>query len=54
MTEVIVDFGERDKLRPDLAGWRRDVVSERPTGTTTHIVPQWICEIVSPGHSILI
>ena len=46
MTEVEIQLGS-DICRPDLAGWRRDVVPERPRGKLVTQVPQWICEVLS-------
>lgn len=46
-TEVEVRLG-RDICRPDVVGWRRDRVPERPRGAAIEIVPDWICEILSP------
>jgi Uma2 family endonuclease len=36
-------------LVPDLAGWRRQRMPEMPDVTAFDIVPDWICEIVSPS-----
>ena len=33
----------------DLAGWRKERVPERPTGIM-QVLPDWVCEITSPGH----
>ncbi len=38
-------------VRPDVLGWRRDRVPERPTGSPVQIRPDWICEIVSPANA---
>lgn len=46
MTEVEIRFGE-EVCRPDVVGWRRDVVGERPRGKVIEQVPQWVCEILS-------
>jgi Uma2 family endonuclease len=46
-TEVEVLLNERDVLRPDVLGWRREGCPERPTGTPVLIRPDWICEVVS-------
>ncbi len=40
----------RQVFRPDLAGWPRDRVPERPTGFPIHHVPDWVCEVLSPGN----
>jgi len=34
---------------PDLAGWRRERMPEIPQGHRFEIVPDWVCEILSPG-----
>jgi Uma2 family endonuclease len=36
-------------LVPDLAGWRRERMPEIPQGHRFEIVPDWICEILSPS-----
>lgn len=46
-TEVEVYFDEENTTRPDVVGWRRDKVPERPRGTPVRITPDWICEILS-------
>jgi Uma2 family endonuclease len=46
MTEVEIRF-EDEICRPDVLGWRRDRVSERPRGTIIEIIPQWTCEVLS-------
>ncbi len=33
---------------PDIAGWRREHMPELPDGHRFEIVPDWICEILSP------
>ena len=34
-----------------MAGWRREGVPERPTGFPIRHVPDWVCEVLSPGNS---
>jgi Uma2 family endonuclease len=51
MTEVEVEFQSDETYRPDVVGWRRDRVSERPRGNPVTIRPDWICEILSPTNS---
>lgn len=34
---------------PDLAGWRRERLPEPPEGHRIEVVPDWICEILSPA-----
>ncbi|MEZ5534705.1 MAG: Uma2 family endonuclease [Thiolinea sp.] len=49
MTEVSVRYGEHNCPTHDLAGWRKERMPERPTGMMT-LLPDWVCEITSPGH----
>ena len=49
--EPELHFGEcdaRDIVVPDLAGWRRERMPERPTAPYLATVPDWICEVLSP------
>lgn len=34
---------------PDLAGWRRDRLPELPEDHRFEVVPDWVCEILSPS-----
>ena len=38
-----------DVLVPDLAGWRRTRMPEKPAGPYFTLAPDWICEILSPS-----
>ena len=42
-----VYFDPANTFRPDVVGWRRDRVPERPRGTPITARPDWICEILS-------
>ena len=50
LLEVDVELGPTDVVRPDLAGWRRERLlnpwDERPL----KVVPDWICEVLSPSN----
>jgi Uma2 family endonuclease len=48
-SEVEIRIGEHI-CRPDVSGWRRDRVPERPSGAPVGVVPDWICEILSPSN----
>lgn len=50
-TEVLIDFGPKQQVRPDVVGWRRERMPERPTGVVISVRPDWICEIVSPSNA---
>src|SRR4051812_25916583 len=55
MTEGDVQFDVHDVYRPDVAGWRRDRVPERPRGRPVRERPDWVCEILSdptPRHDL--
>lgn len=47
--EVLLPNG--DIIRPDVLGWRREHVPERPTGTPVRSRPDWICEVISPSNA---
>jgi Uma2 family endonuclease len=49
MTEINVRYNERHCPVHDLAGWRKERVPQKPRGIM-EITPDWVCEIVSPGH----
>lgn len=34
---------------PDIAGWRRERMPTIPRGHRFEVVPDWVCEILSPG-----
>ncbi len=48
-TEVEVQLSSGEIVRPDVLGWRREFLPERPTGTPVRARPDWICEVVSPS-----
>lgn len=50
-TEVEVELAAGEVVRPDVLGWRRERVPERPTGFPVRIRPDWICEVVSPSNA---
>jgi Uma2 family endonuclease len=47
--EVDVQLGLHDVVRPDLAGWRRDRLVDPGDKRPIDVVPDWICEILSPS-----
>lgn len=49
--EVDVELEEHEVFRPDLVGWRRERVAERPVGRPIRIRPDWVCEILSPSNA---
>lgn len=49
MTEISVRYTESHCPTHDLAGWRKERVPTRPSGIM-ETLPDWVCEITSPGH----
>jgi Uma2 family endonuclease len=49
-TEVEVELAKHEVYRPDVVGWRREHVPERPSGRPVRVRPDWICEVLSPSH----
>lgn len=49
MTEVEVLLPEKQPVRPDLAGWRVARMPELPDEFPIKLLPDWICEVVSPS-----
>jgi Uma2 family endonuclease len=39
----------RNVLVPDLAGWRRERMPEMPRVAYFELVPDWVCEVLSPN-----
>ena len=48
-TEVSVAYEAHECPSHDLAGWRRERLPRPPDGVID-LPPDWVCEIVSPGH----
>ena len=38
-----------DPVVPDIAGWRVEAMPEAPLAAQFTIVPQWVCEVLSPS-----
>lgn len=51
LPEVDVELGPHDVVVPDLAGWWRERVPAFPHERPIRIVPDWICEILSPSNA---
>ena len=49
LTEISVAYEAHECPSHDLAGWRRERLPQLPEGVID-IPPDWVCEIVSPGH----
>jgi Uma2 family endonuclease len=51
LTEVDVELSLHEVYRPDISGWRRERVPERPTGRPIAVRPYWVCEILSESNA---
>jgi Uma2 family endonuclease len=51
LTEVDVTLAPDEIYRPDISGWRRDRVPERPLGRPIAIRPDFICEVLSESNA---
>ncbi len=49
LTEVAIELETHEVYVPDIAGWRRDRVPNRPKGRPVRVRPDWVCEILSPS-----
>lgn len=50
LPEIDVEFSLHDVVQPDIAGWRRARIPSFPDERPIRIVPDWICEILSPSN----
>jgi len=48
-SEVDVQLAEHQVARPDVVGWRRELLPRDGGQRPVVVVPDWICEIVSPS-----
>jgi Uma2 family endonuclease len=40
---------DQEVLVPDIAGWRRERMPQMPADQRFQVVPDWVCEVVSPS-----
>jgi len=50
LTEAGVRYSLRTACRHDLAGWKRDRLPLLPDDEYVSIIPDWVCEILSPSN----
>ena len=48
-TEVEIMLPWEQPVRPDLVGWRLERMLEEPEEFPVRLLPDWVCEIVSPS-----
>jgi Uma2 family endonuclease len=52
--EPRLELGARpDKVRPDVAAWRRERMPEVPDAASIVLVPDWVCEVLSPSTEVI-
>lgn len=49
--EVDVELSPHDVVRPDVAGWRRERLPKPGRVRPIKVVPDWVCEVVSPSNA---
>jgi Uma2 family endonuclease len=49
--EADVELEKHEVYRPDLVGWRRERMPERPRGRPIRLRPDWVCEVLSPSNA---
>jgi Uma2 family endonuclease len=50
-TEALIQFTPGQVRRPDVAGWHRERLPELPAKVPITVLPDWICEILSPSNA---
>jgi Uma2 family endonuclease len=50
-SEAMVLFEEQQVFRPDVSGWRRERLAALTTDPIIRVIPDWICEILSPSNA---
>lgn len=48
-TEPTIELSRHGVVQPDIAGWLRERMPNRPSGYPIKIRPDWVCEIMSDG-----
>ena len=48
LPEPGIELPRSPEFSPDVAGWRRERLPALPRETSIQVVPDWICEILSP------
>jgi Uma2 family endonuclease len=51
LLEVDIRLAEHDIVRPDIAGWRRERLPAPWDTRPIEVVPDWICEVLSPTNA---
>jgi Uma2 family endonuclease len=49
LIEPGIELERAAELSPDIAGWRRERLPRLPSKDAIRVVPDWICEVLSPS-----
>jgi Uma2 family endonuclease len=49
LIEPGIELERAAELSPDIAGWRRERLPRLPSKAAIRVVPDWICEVLSPS-----
>lgn len=50
VAEVDIRLSRYDIVRPDISGWRRSRMPKLPRDVPVELVPDWVCEVLSPSN----
>lgn len=51
VVEPGIELPGAPEVSPDLGGWRRDRMPKPPEDESIRIVPDWVCEVLSPSNA---
>jgi Uma2 family endonuclease len=57
LPEPGIELPSTPEISPDIAGWRKERLPSLPEDAAIHVVPDWVCEILSPTtrrHNLLV
>jgi Uma2 family endonuclease len=57
LPEPGIELPDTPEISPDVAGWRRERLPTLPDDAPIRVVPDWVCEILSPStrrHDLLV
>jgi Uma2 family endonuclease len=49
LLEPGIQMPDSPEVAPDLAGWRKERMPRLPVRRSIDVVPDWVCEVLSPG-----
>lgn len=57
LPEPGIELPNTPEISPDVAGWRRERMAALPVDEPIRVVPDWVCEVLSPStrrHNVLV